>query len=115
VNRHVWIGLVHLIPRQGNNILEECIGAYANAVALASDEIEFRSRINAAAALLDFDVADLEDVEPFQSRSTDYEIDPELRVIAEQAAESGEVVFDTFEAYAFDESDGRSMSNDGPP
>ncbi len=107
MNRQVWIGLVHVMPKEGNTLLEECIGAYANVVATAANENEFRSRIDAAMKDLAFDVDSLEDVEPLQSRLTKYHVDPELVDLAEKAAESEKVMFDAFEAYRSDEDDGQ--------
>ncbi len=63
-----WIGLVHVVPGESNDALEGGVGAYVNAVALASSEADFVQKVTAALAEEQFDTIETMDVETLSAR-----------------------------------------------
>lgn len=79
-----------------NTILPSCNYAYVNAIALATDEIDFISRVKAECNTLHFTVEESEDVGLLCDCENTHHLDNNLRKIANWAKKSGEVSFTTF-------------------
>lgn len=58
-----WVGVAEVIPRVGNDLLEDADGAYVGVVGIAGSEPEFISKAGAAFSAMDFDMLELEDLE----------------------------------------------------
>lgn len=80
----VWIGLVGVVPRRSNSMLEGANGAYVNVVAYVSNADEFCKEVVSALSEAGFDVVDIDDVEAFDDRRSHYEVDDAINVIADE-------------------------------
>lgn len=97
MRKRVWIGLFGLTVEHGNKVLYGCEYAYVNALATADSSHEFVLSVEKACHRLKFNVAEMEDVEPFLCRISNYEVDEGIHKLAEAAElENGTVIFDTF-------------------
>ncbi len=102
----VWIGLAHAIPRPTNDLLDGALGAYVNAVAIASSEHEFCNRIEDALNAWQFDVVKISDVERFGERERAKRngqgaiISDDIYELVNLLTESEPVQFSTFNAYS---------------
>jgi hypothetical protein len=100
--REVWIGLVEVVPDEGNDIFEGGLGAYANVLALASS-VEDYMAVTAPALLLEGVIAvGVDNPEPLRERKLKVELDEEIHALG-QRARTGAVVWDTF--YVFEADD----------
>lgn len=97
----VWIGLVGLTPRQGNRMLEGAKGAFVNVVAFVSDADQYRQQVTCALNETDFDVFDIDDVEPFDDRRSSYEVDDAIIALADECQKDHAISLGAF--YPFTE------------
>jgi hypothetical protein len=96
--REVWIGLVEVVPEDGNDIFEGGLGAYTNVLALASSVEEYMA-VTAPALLLEGVIAvGVDDPEPLRERQLKVEVDEEFVRLGEQARR-GYVVWSTFHIF----------------
>ncbi len=100
MERQVWIGLVGVIPVPGGGALRKGKGAFVNALAPAADQLEFENVVRDALSQLGFIAHEFEDVEAFSERTAKWEVDEELRVLAEEVASYGDVRFGAFHTYS---------------
>jgi hypothetical protein len=98
----IWIGLVSVIPRAGNDALLGASGAFTNALALAGGQPDFRSLVCAHLQVLGFDAEEFEDEEPLKIRLEKYVVSPELIKLADEISESEPVRFGSFHAFPTD-------------
>ncbi len=102
VEREVWIGLVEVVPDEGNDIFDGALGAYANVLALA-DSVEDYMGVTAAALERQRLIAvGLDDPEPLRERQSREHLSDEIIELGERA-QKGDVVWDTF--YVFESDD----------
>ena len=94
-----WIGLAHIRPRPGNDLLGPAIGAFVPVVALAEDENDFASKAAELLSSLEFDVPEIQDIEPFQKRILHYAVDRAIRRQAESLSETDPIAYGTFNTY----------------
>lgn len=100
--REVWIGLVEVMPDEGNDIFEGAPGAYANVLALARSVEDYMTITAAALEQQCLIPVGVDDPEPLRARQSRVDLADEILQLGEQA-QSGEVVWDTF--YVFETDD----------
>jgi hypothetical protein len=101
-NREVWIGLVEVVPEEGNDVLEGAPGAYANVLATAAS-VEDYMAVTAPALLRHGLLAiGVDDPEPLRDRRSRVQLSDEILDLGERARK-GDVVWDTF--YVFEAED----------
>jgi hypothetical protein len=98
-NDKVWIGLFGVIDLTGGAVLDGDRGAFVNALAVAKNEAEFVTRVKKTLAETSLDVFEVEDVEPLADRSQRLELSHDILALGDRAAETGEVVFDSFHTW----------------
>ena len=99
----VWIGLVGLRPRKGNESLGDARGAFVLFLALASDETEYTIEMYAALEEFQFDFDEVCDVEPYLDFVSRKGLDVELAEIATNVSEDGYSRFGEFFVYSVDD------------
>lgn len=95
----VWIGLAHVKPKLGNDLLDGARGAFVPVLALASNVNEFTSRAMSLLRKYDFHVVEIEDIEPLKIRLAHSAIDNAIVNLASNISEDNYVVFSSFETY----------------
>src|ERR1035437_1981787 len=93
---NIWIGLAHVSNLHNNTLLGNAKGAYVNALALASNPIDFTNKVKESIIDLGFDFIELEDVELFSERIENYEVQENIKILATEAIKSKEVLFGNF-------------------
>jgi hypothetical protein len=101
MKKYVWIGLVGVTPQRGaKRVLSAAAkGAFVNALAYAADEAEYKTAVEQALAGLGLAAHEFEDVETLSERTSKWEVDDELRLLADEVATTGDVRFGTFHNY----------------
>jgi hypothetical protein len=101
VNREVWIGLVEVVPEDGNDIFGGAPGAYANVLAVAASVDDYMA-VTAPALLQEGLVAvGVDDPEPLRERRSRMQLSDEILDLGERARR-GDVVWDTFYVFKTD-------------
>lgn len=102
MEREVWIGLVEVVPEEGNDIFDGAPGGYANVLALACSVEDYMAVT--APALLNVGViaVGVDDPEPLRERLSRVDVSEEIEQIVVDAR-AGEVVWDTFYVFETDE------------
>jgi len=95
----LWIGLAKVEQSSGSGVLGTADGAYTNAIAIADDRANFRSKVKDALAELGLRLTRLENAEPLKVRLARCSMDAELTKIANDVSKSGHVGFGTFHAF----------------
>ncbi len=95
--KRVWIGLVHLRPERGCELIKE--NSFVQVVAFVKDAVEFSGEVKAAAEHYKMTVVGIEDLEPFEDRHRSHLVAAELKTKAEEAKETGYLRFGTFHSY----------------
>jgi hypothetical protein len=96
---NVWIGLAHVQPKQGNELLEGAKGAFVPVLGLASTLTEFSDALIILLESYSFNVLEVEDIELYADRIKSFNIDSELQNLVTTLNESEPIVLSTFEAY----------------
>jgi len=101
MKKHVWISLVGVTPQPGaKRVLSAAAkGAFVNALAYAADEAEYKRAVEQALGGLGLAAHEFEDVEMFSERTSKWEVDDELRALADEVGATGDVRFGTFHNY----------------
>ena len=101
MKKHVWIGLVGVMPQLGaEKVLNaKAKGAFVNALAYAVDEAEYMRTVEEALGGLGLTAHEFEDIETFSERIAKWEVDAELRALADEVGTTGGVRFGTFHNY----------------
>jgi hypothetical protein len=97
--RQCWIGLAHVKPRAGNNLLNGAIGAFVPILAIAKGINDFISIATNWMESYDFDVIEIQDIEMFRDRICKSDVDDELKQLSENLTEQDPVAIDAFQAY----------------
>ncbi len=97
--RQCWIGLAHVRPKVGNNMLEGALGAFVPILALADGIDEFVSITTMRLESYDFDVIEIEDIELFEERLSKSDVEDEIKALADGLSDEDPVVMDFFQAY----------------
>ena len=94
----LWIALANVGARDAFSPITG-IGAYVNVVGPASDRAAFEAATRRAADAIHLDLLELEDVEPLESRTAEYRVDPDILALAAEAVKIGGVMFGTCHNY----------------
>jgi hypothetical protein len=97
--RQCWIGLAHVRPKVGNNLLEGARGAFVPILALADGIDDFVAITTTRLEAYDFEVIEIEDIEPFKDRLSKSDVEDEIKALAERLSDEDPVVMDAFQAY----------------
>jgi hypothetical protein len=95
----VWIGLAHVIPRRGNDMLGTAAGAFVPVLAIARDEASFSEQAITTLHVYEFEVAEIEDIELFEARAAKHEMPPDLQALASTLSQERPVLLHTFHSY----------------
>lgn len=98
-SKRTWIGLAHVKPRQGNDLLDGAAGAFVPVVALADNETVFAS---SAATLLNaykFDVITIEDIEMLDRRRQHNVVENAVVELAKNLTLEDPIALSEFEVY----------------
>jgi hypothetical protein len=94
MKKPVWIGLLDLRPRPGNDLLGDADGAYVQALAPAESREEFVAVWTRLMEDADYDVLSIENAEPFDDRRRRESPDPRLVEIEQQVWETQQPAHD---------------------
>lgn len=94
-----WIGLVHVKPRPGNEILGRAGGAFVPAIALARSGEDFVSKVVAKLVSYEFDILEIKDIEPCATRFKRCAVAKEVIALVSSLSEETPVALHTFQAY----------------
>ena len=96
--RCAWIGLLHVKPREGNNVTDG-LYSFVNVVAFATDAGEYATIAVRLLNAMDFDVLQLEDIEPWSSRLQHSSPDQEIRDLVDDLSDETFAAYSTFYSY----------------
>lgn len=85
----VWIGLAQVLQRPGAGVLLDRNRAYVNILAMARAVAGFEQEAREACAALGFELVELEDVEPFETRAAAAQISQALLSLAKEVESTG--------------------------
>ena len=97
--RQCWIGLAHVKPKVGNSLLEGALGAFVPILALAEGIDLFISMSTMWLESYDFEVIEIEDIEPFKERLMKSDVEDDLKALVEGLTDENPIAIDTFQAY----------------
>jgi len=95
----VWIGLAHVKPNPGNDLLDGARGAFVPVLALASCVEEFTSKVMGLLRKYNFRIPEIEDIEPLKIRLARGPVDSAIVKLASSISEDNNVAFSSFETY----------------
>lgn len=97
----IWIGLAHVIPNPGNESLAGAAGAFvpALALALAEDDNDYACKVTVLLQEYDFQVLEIEDIECFEKRQKQSDVDQDICELASHLSSENPVALSTFDAY----------------
>ena len=99
MKKQVWIGLAHVKPRRGNNLLKDAAGAYVNILAMANNKQEYIKIIKYAIEEHNFKMIDVKNIEPYLIRKKKFKLKREIVQLANKVKKSGITHFATFFVY----------------
>jgi len=99
IKKEIWIGLAHVKPKQGNDALQGAKGAFAPILSMATDVNSFISTATSFLNAHGFEVIEMEDVQIFEERCRDADVDEELMTLAQNLSETDPVQIDIFQSY----------------
>lgn len=94
-----WTALAHVMPRDGNDLLEGARGAFVNAVGPAASATEFEQRVRELVAGLGFELVEIDDLDLISERRSKDELSEELQELANLAAATGKINLGSFHTY----------------
>lgn len=97
--KEVWIGLALVSQPSGVTTLGDADKAYVNVLSLATDEKGFWESVEKAVEELELVLNSMEDAEPLKIRVSNHFVHPYIIDLAAEAEKTGEVKFDTFQAF----------------
>jgi hypothetical protein len=99
----LWIAAVHVRKLDGCEILKEEAGAFTNAIGWASDEKEFRQKVERTAAKIKLFVVDFKSVDLVAQRRQKFGLDDELEELVVKTEQNPkDVLCSTFFTYKRD-------------
>jgi hypothetical protein len=102
MGREVWIGLVEVVPEEGNDIFDGAPGGYSNVLALANSVEDYMTVTAPALLSIGLIAVGVDDPEPLRQRQSWADLADEIVRLGEEAR-GGEVVWDTFYVFETDE------------
>lgn len=96
----LWVGLAECVPVEGGALLfEGGNGAFANVVGLAASRESFHANVERELRELGASLVGLDDVEPLEVRTANWEIDDEVEIAAAGVQEDGDIALATLDIY----------------
>jgi hypothetical protein len=102
-NYEAWIGLAHVRPQRGNDVLQGAMGAFVAVVALANSEDEFVNQVVKKLNSYDFDVIEIKDIELFRKRSESFNVDQEVSSLVNSLTSKSPIALHKFHSYSDEE------------
>lgn len=99
MKKEVWIALVGVKPQPANDLLEGAKGAFVNILAFVSSETEYVESIKRVLEAMNFDVFQIENIEPIKIRQSRVVVEKYLCELADQVENTGEAAFGTFHTF----------------
>jgi len=100
--KEIWIGLAHVKPKQGNEALQGARGAFVPILSMATDSDHFISTATSFLNAHGFEVIEMEDVQLFEERCKNADVDEELMTLVKNLSETVPVQIDIFQSYIDD-------------
>ncbi len=94
-----WIGLAHVEAREGNLILGNSTGAIVPVIALAFHQNDFVTKAVKMLNACDFEVIEIEDIEPFAKRTVNCNVASYIVDLAASLSNDNPIVFGNFQAF----------------
>jgi hypothetical protein len=88
----LWIAAIHVRKLDGCEILKEEAGAFTNAIAWATDENEFRGKVERTASKMKLFVVEFKSVDLVAQRRQKFAFDDELNELVVKAEENPNAV-----------------------
>jgi hypothetical protein len=99
-----WIGMAEIRQRAGCFPLGDGqFGAFVHALALASSGEEFASLLDAHLESLDLKLHSLSEIESFDARCSNADLDPAIISLAQQLGEGRSILLDEFYVFPMEE------------
>jgi hypothetical protein len=83
----------------GNKLLEGALGAFVPILAVAKGIDDFISITTMKLESYDFDVIEIQDIEPFKDRVRKSDVEVHLKELSEKLTDEDPVAMDVFQAY----------------
>jgi hypothetical protein len=97
MNGHIWIGLVGIVPYEGNDSLGKGTGgAYTNVLGYADNYDDFVSKVANALKTQGFEMFEIEDVELYSDRILKFQVDNEIIELAREVESKNEYRYGKF-------------------
>ena len=94
-----WIGIAHVKPRPGNQMLGHACGAMVPILALACSQDDFTRKAAKKLDSYDFDVVEIKDIGQFGSRFRGCGVSRAMEALADSLSEDNPVALHTFQSY----------------
>lgn len=94
-----WIGLAHVKPKTGNNLLQGALGAFVPILALTTEIDDFVALTTTYLESFGFEVLEIEDIELFKDRLRNSDVEDVIIALAEELTDEDPIILDTFQAY----------------
>jgi hypothetical protein len=95
-----WIGMAHVQPYSGNDLLRGAKAAMVAVVGDADDQLDFLSLVEREFRNIQFDVLSLDDVEPIALRMEKHQMPEDLRDAIQALSCESPLAFGTFHSYS---------------
>ncbi len=95
----LWVGLAHVKPRRGNNLIGDAPGAFVPSVGLAQNQEDFLVAVVNLLHKYEFDVVEIEDIEALRNRELHGCIDPKVSQLAASLSPENPVGLGSFHTY----------------
>lgn len=99
----LWIGLVGLRPREGNDTLGDACGAFVRLLAMAADESDYVREITKTLDEFQFDFDEVSGVETYSEFVSREGVDTDLAEVAHKVSSDGYSRFSEFFLYDADD------------
>jgi hypothetical protein len=106
MEKSLWIGLIGIMPKPGNECFGGAQGAYVNVVTFATSAQSFKRKVKLALCDMDMILVEFDPPEQLRDRLLGKNVDKEIFRMAETAKKQDSVVFGTFHMY---NSEGRTF------
>jgi hypothetical protein len=99
MNEEVWIGMVDMAPRPGVILFADGRGAIANFLALARNELDFRTQLGEALDFYKLDLVTVEDIQPLAELRRRRRVSDVILAKAQEVEQTRNPRFDEFRVY----------------
>ena len=103
ITSSLWIGLVNIVPKEGNLDLGDAKGAFTNFIAFANSRDDFLISAQTEFEKRNYVIVDVEDIEPLSVRINKYQLREDLLTLARYVEETGNPGIDRLHIYEDDD------------